>query len=62
MPEILQYISYIIPAKYYLVILRGIILKGVGFSILWEQFAYLLFFLLGMFLISTLLLKLKGLR
>ncbi len=62
MPEILQYISYIIPAKYYLVILRGIILKGVGFSILWEQFAYLLFFLFGMFLISTALLKIKGLR
>ncbi|MFN4110916.1 MAG: ABC transporter permease [Ignavibacteria bacterium] len=61
MPEILQYISYIIPAKYYLVILRGIILKGVGFSILWEQFFALIFFLLGMFTISTILLKLKGL-
>ncbi|MCR4418502.1 MAG: ABC transporter permease [Ignavibacteria bacterium] len=62
MPEILQYISYIIPAKYYLVILRGIILKGVGFSILWEQFAYLLFFLLMMFLISSVILKIKGLK
>lgn len=62
MPEILQYISYIIPAKYYLVILRGIILKGVGFSILWEQFFALIFFLLGMFTISTILLKVKGLR
>ncbi len=62
MPEILQYISYIIPAKYYLVILRGIILKGVGFSILWEQFAFLLIFLIGMFLISTILLKIKGLK
>lgn len=62
MPEILQYISYIIPAKYYLVILRGIILKGVGFSILWEQFFALIFFLFGMFTISTILLKVKGLR
>lgn len=62
MPEILQYISYIIPAKYYLVILRGVILKGVGFSLLWEQFAYLIFFLFGMFLISSVLLKIKGLR
>ncbi|MCX8056042.1 MAG: ABC transporter permease [Ignavibacteria bacterium] len=62
MPEILQYISYIIPAKYFLVILRGIILKGVGFSVLWEQFTFLLFFLVGMFLISTLLLKFKGLK
>jgi ABC-2 type transport system permease protein len=62
MPEILQYISYIIPAKYYLVILRGIILKGVGFSLLWEQFAYLLFFLIMMFLISSIILKIKGLK
>lgn len=28
MPELLQLISYIIPAKYYLVIVRGIMLKG----------------------------------
>ncbi|MGB9663841.1 MAG: ABC transporter permease [Ignavibacteria bacterium] len=62
MPEILQYISYVIPAKYYLVILRGIILKGVGISFLWEQFAYLIFFLVMMFLISSVILKIKGLK
>ncbi len=28
MPDILQYISYIVPAKYYLIIIRGIMLKG----------------------------------
>lgn len=62
MPEILQYVSYIIPAKYYLTILRGIILKGIGFIHLWEQFAYLIFFLIMMFLISSALLKIKGLK
>jgi ABC-2 type transport system permease protein len=31
MPEILQYITYLIPAKYYLLIIRGIILKGSTF-------------------------------
>ena len=31
MPTILQYITYLIPAKYYLFIIRGIILKGSNF-------------------------------
>lgn len=62
MPEILQYISYIIPAKYYLIILRGVILKGVGIIHLWEQFVYLIFFLVFMTLISTIVLRVKGLK
>jgi ABC-2 type transport system permease protein len=28
MPQIIQYISYIVPAKYFLIIIRGIMLKG----------------------------------
>lgn len=28
MPEVLQYLTYIIPAKYFLIIIRGIMLKG----------------------------------
>jgi ABC-2 type transport system permease protein len=31
MPVLLQYISYLVPAKYYLFIIRGIILKGSNF-------------------------------
>jgi len=62
MPVILQYISYIIPAKYYLTALRGIILKGVGFSYLWEQMVYMLIFLFMIFLASVIILKKKGLE
>jgi len=37
MPKVLQWISYAIPLRYLLVITRGIILKGVGLNILWDQ-------------------------
>jgi ABC-2 type transport system permease protein len=37
MPRIIQAITYLIPARYYLVIVRGIFLKGVGADVLWRQ-------------------------
>mgnify|MGYP001080906044 CR=1 FL=1 len=37
MPKILQYLSYLIPAKYFISILKGIMLKGVGISLLWKE-------------------------
>jgi len=37
MPEFLQVISYAIPLRYLLIIIRGIILKGVGADILWRE-------------------------
>jgi len=37
MPQAVQYITYIIPLKYFIVILRGIVLKGIGFSSLWVE-------------------------
>jgi ABC-2 type transport system permease protein len=41
MPTVIQWITTIIPLRYFLVIVRGIFLKGVGWSILWPQFAAL---------------------
>ena len=41
MPVPLQVISHIVPARYYLVILRGIIVKGSDLSPFWDQMAYL---------------------
>jgi ABC-2 type transport system permease protein len=44
MPRWLQLISYLIPARYAMVIMRGIILKGVGLEILVEQVVAVLIF------------------
>ena len=41
MPPVLQGITYIVPARYFLIALRGIVLKGVDFSIVWPQCAAL---------------------
>ncbi|MEK7819453.1 MAG: ABC transporter permease [Bacteroidota bacterium] len=37
MPKLFQFASYLIPVKYYLIIVRSIILKGVGISELWSS-------------------------
>ncbi len=42
MPVIIQWLTYLNPLRYFLVIIRGIFLKGVGFTILWPQMAALL--------------------
>ena len=42
MPKIIQYISYIVPLKYFLIIIRGVILKGIGFAELWREALVLL--------------------
>ncbi|MBI3763631.1 MAG: ABC transporter permease [Chloroflexi bacterium] len=37
MPAVLQWISYAVPLRYFLIIVRGIILKGVGVEALWSE-------------------------
>ncbi len=39
MPQWLQYLTYLSPLRYFLVVLRGTYLKGVGMAILWPQMA-----------------------
>jgi ABC-2 type transport system permease protein len=55
MPELFQVLTYGIPLRYFLVIIRGVFLKGVGFSILWPQMA-------ALFLIGTMVISLSALR
>lgn len=39
MPQLLQWLTYINPLRYYLVVIRGTFLKGVGLGVLWPQLA-----------------------
>jgi len=42
MPAIIQYFTYLIPLRYYITIIRGVITKGLGFQELWFDAAVLL--------------------
>jgi ABC-2 type transport system permease protein len=37
MPKVLQWIGYIIPLRYYLVIIRALLIKGVGAGAIWSE-------------------------
>jgi len=39
MPVVVQWLTYLNPLRYFLVIIRGIFLKGVGIDVLWHQYA-----------------------
>ncbi|MDD2389142.1 MAG: ABC transporter permease [Desulfobacterales bacterium] len=41
MPAMIQWLTYLNPLRYFLVIVRGIFLKGVGLGVLWPQMAAL---------------------
>ena len=41
MPTVIQWLTYLSPLRYFLVVIRGILLKGVGPSVLWPQLAAL---------------------
>lgn len=44
MPLPLRLVSLLVPARYYLVVTRGIFLKGVGLEVLWRQGVFLVVF------------------
>jgi ABC-2 type transport system permease protein len=51
MPKVIQLFTYVIPLRYFLVIVRGIFLKGVGMAALWDQ--VLILSLLGIFIFGV---------
>lgn len=44
MPKVIQLVTYLIPARYYIVIIRGIYLKGNSIEVLWPQVLVLCLF------------------
>ncbi len=44
MPEPIQWVTYLNPMRYFMEIVRGVFLKGTGFSVLWPQMTALLVF------------------
>ena len=53
MPLPVQIVTYIVPAKYFIAILKGVFLKDIGYSILWPQLAFLLVYATIVFLIAN---------
>jgi ABC-2 type transport system permease protein len=57
MPVFLQIVSNIAVNKFFLVVVRGVMLRGVGLGVLWPQFAYM-----GLFAALTLGLSMKRMQ
>jgi len=61
MPDIIQVFTYIVPARYFIAILRSILLKGSGLSELIYEYISLIFYALAITSISIIRVKKKGL-
>jgi ABC-2 type transport system permease protein len=55
MPQVLQWFTYLNPLRYYLVIIRGTFLKGIGLDVLWPE-------LVALAALATVLLTISILR
>ena len=52
MPKFIQLFTYLIPARYYIIVLRDIFLKGNGLFTLWDEAVFLLLFAGAMFILA----------
>ncbi|MBD3307280.1 ABC transporter permease subunit [candidate division KSB3 bacterium] len=53
MPRVLQVLTYIVPARYFVTILKGIFMKGIGIPLLLGDSLLLVLFGIGIFLIAN---------
>jgi ABC-2 type transport system permease protein len=59
MPNIIQAVTYLFPARYFVTILKGVFLRGVGAKVLWVEAALLFAYAAIVFLVATRKLKQK---
>jgi ABC-2 type transport system permease protein len=57
MPRLVQWITLLNPMRYFIVILRGVFLKGTGIGVLWPQMVALL--LIGLVIFTTSILRFR---
>ena len=53
MPVVIRAITYIVPARYFVSILKGVFLKGVGIQVLWAETAFLFAYAAIVFFIAA---------
>ena len=59
MPVVIQVITHIVPARYFVTILKSIFLKGVGLEVLWGELLFLVAYALIVGTLATRTLKKK---
>ena len=52
MPEPIQIVTYAVPARYFVFLLKGIYLKGVGFEVMWGEAILLTIYAVVMFTVA----------
>ncbi len=53
MPKVIQVVTYVVPARYFVSILKGVFLKGIGIQMLWGELTFLIAFAAVVFVIAT---------
>lgn len=53
MPWVVQMVTYLVPARYFVTILKGIFMKGVGLEVFWLEVVLLALYAVALFLVAA---------
>jgi ABC-2 type transport system permease protein len=53
MPRVIQVVTYVFPARYFITLLKGIFLKGIGLQVLWLEVLFLIVYASIIFMLAT---------